>query len=134
MVAINLQKGCFLAFVVLYACAPLHAAPARSIGSRAKEKRHMTAVDQLPAEQRKIYEGLTPMYQRVYVYAFDEKTRERVTLFVNRGYNPYQMIDMVLKYDKKKATELGKWSDAQEPRRRSPLEQRYEPKSPKLLM
>ena len=57
--------------------------------------------DRLPDDQRHVLFMLSPLYQRIYLYALDDDEREMVAVFEKRGENPYQVIDNILKRDRR---------------------------------
>lgn len=59
--------------------------------------------DRLPDEQRHVLFSLSPMYQRIYLYALDDDQREMVAVFESRGENPYKAIDSILTRDRRMA-------------------------------
>ena len=59
--------------------------------------------DRLSVDERRVYYMLSPLYQRVYLYALDDDQREMVTVFERRGENPYSAIDNILKRDRKRS-------------------------------
>lgn len=59
--------------------------------------------DKLPSDERHVYHMLSPLYQRIYLYALDSDQREMVAVFERRGENPYHVIDNILKRDRQRS-------------------------------
>lgn len=58
--------------------------------------------DCLLKDERKIYDQLLPIYQNIYLQAFDNEQRQRVVLYVHRGLDPYDAINIILNVEHRK--------------------------------
>jgi len=56
--------------------------------------------DKLPNGQRHVMYSLSPLYQRIFMYALTDDQRDDVTMYEQRGENPYTAIDRILRRDR----------------------------------
>lgn len=56
----------------------------------------------LPPDQKAMVERLSPLYQKIYIYALSCDQKEAIVVFYRRGENPYTAIDNILKRDRKR--------------------------------
>jgi hypothetical protein len=57
--------------------------------------------DSLPRDQRVLMHKLSPKYQNIYISILTEDERDEVVEMYRKGENPYRMIDLILKNEKK---------------------------------
>lgn len=55
----------------------------------------------LSQEEATVYQQLGPIYQKIYLYAFNDEERHRTVVYINRGLNPYEAIDTILRTEKR---------------------------------
>ncbi len=58
--------------------------------------------DHLTPDQQVVFDILSPLYKRIYLYALDEDQKEMVAVFQSRGENPYHVIDNILLRDRER--------------------------------
>ncbi|OGN62895.1 MAG: hypothetical protein A3F09_00150 [Chlamydiae bacterium RIFCSPHIGHO2_12_FULL_49_11] len=58
-------------------------------------------VAQNKAPEDEVVQKLSPMYQKVYIYALDDQQKKQVTAFTKKGQSPYAAIDAILARNRK---------------------------------
>lgn len=58
-------------------------------------------VDSLTNAEKRIYDALSPLYQKIFLYALDDEQRLRVVVYTNRGLSPFESVDVILRSNKR---------------------------------
>jgi hypothetical protein len=71
-----------------------------SSGKSPMHKLQQRHPDKLPNAQRHVMYSLSPLYQRIFMYSLTDDQREDVTMYEQKGENPYAVIDRILRRDR----------------------------------
>lgn len=66
------------------------------------QKKFDISPDTLLEDERAIYDRLGPIYQKIYLYAFNNEERQRVVVYVSRGLDPLEAINTILRVEERK--------------------------------
>jgi hypothetical protein len=58
--------------------------------------------EKLPSSQKGVFNQLGPLYQKIYLYALNDEERARVVIYIQRGVNPYEAINVILRAEERK--------------------------------
>lgn len=58
--------------------------------------------DSLLDDERKIFDQLGPIYQKIYLFAFNNEQRQRVVHYVNGGLDPYDAVNIIVNVEQRK--------------------------------
>ncbi len=59
-------------------------------------------VAQLSGEEQTVYRQLGPIYQKIFLYALTSDMRHRVVIYVCRGLNPFEAVNVILRAEQRK--------------------------------
>jgi hypothetical protein len=58
--------------------------------------------ENLPPAQKEVYNQLGPLFQKIYLFAFNDEERQRVVLYVKKGVSPFEAIQVILRTEERK--------------------------------
>ena len=59
-------------------------------------------IDQLDRDKKSVYYKLGPVYQKIFLYALNDEQKHRVVMYVHRGIDPYEAVDVILRTEQRK--------------------------------
>ena len=62
---------------------------------------HEVSIENLQPEEKQIYHQLGPLYQRIYLDAFNDEERHRVVVYVRRGLSVFDAMNTLLRADER---------------------------------
>ena len=66
------------------------------------EQTEPSETTKLSPEEQIIYNQLGPVYQKIFLYALTSDMRHRVVIYVCRGLNPFEAINVILRAEQRK--------------------------------
>ncbi len=71
-------------------------------GNYQEDSEQLKTVHELPTSEQQVYQRLGPLYQKIYLYAFNNEERHRVIVYMSRGLTPYEAINTILRAEDRK--------------------------------
>ncbi len=66
------------------------------------ENSYQSPYDLLPSDQQQVYHQLGPLYQKIYLYAFNPEERHRVVVYVRKGISYFEAMNIILRAEERK--------------------------------